>query len=71
MPSVVGDSVQQRWDPAHSRHSIGALVVQLVIAVVMVMVMAVVAEVLVIVIIVVVDVGLGGEIGSMVKVQGQ
>lgn len=47
LPSVIGDSVQQRWDPAHSRHGMGFLVLVVVMGLLVVMIVTVRVEVVV------------------------
>lgn len=81
LPSVVGDAIQQRWDPAHHGHRIGVFVVLnavavlvVVMMVVVVMKMAVIARVALVILVVVMilfDVRKGREIGSIEKVQGR
>lgn len=63
LPSVVGDSIQQRWDPAHSRHRIGALLVLIVVVVVVG-----VEVVVVVVVVVMVMAGEGVIVAVMVVV---
>ena len=78
LPSVVGNAIQQRWDPAHNGHRIGVFVVPkavvVVVVVMMVMMMAVIALVVMVILVVVMilfDVRREREIGSIEKVHGR